>query len=115
MNIVQSNRKQSVKKARKLLADQQPDRWTFFREFDFQKARHYHMIATISIGLALWNGNRSRKERQKNLADYLEAKAKYKACLSRIQEDRLLYQTKGNNHSNWRPIGGDTQFKKGPH
>ena len=101
--------KGSTKAARKQLAEQQPKRWTIFREFDFQKARRCHMIATISIDLALWNGNRSRKERQKDLASYLEAKSQYKACLSRIQEDRLLYQTKGNNQSNWRPIGGDSR------
>ena len=101
--------KKSTKAARKQLAKQQPDRWTFFREFNFQKARRCHMIATISIDLALWNGSVSRKERQKDLADYLKAKAQYKASLSKIQEDRVLYQTKGNNQSNWRPIGGDSR------
>ena len=108
MNIVQSNRKQSVKKARKLLADQQPYRCTFLREFDFQKARHCHRIATIFVDLALWNGSRSRKDRQKDLADYLKAKAAYRACLLWIRAIRLTYQS-NNNYSIWRPIGGDSR------
>ena len=114
MNIVQSNRKQSVKKARKQLAKRQPERWTFLREFDFKKARHCHRIATISIGLAFWNGSRSKEDRQKDLADFLEAKAEYKACLFWIMAARLNYQP-DSKYSIWRPIGGDTQFKKGPH
>ena len=108
MNIVQSNRKQSVKKARKLLAKQQPDRWTFLAEFDFRKAQNCHLIATISIGLALWDGSRSRKDRQKDLADYLKAKAEYRACLLWIKATRLTYQP-NNNYSIWRPIGGDSR------
>ena len=97
-----------TKAARKQLAKQQPDRWTFLREFDFQKSRHCHMIATISIGLALWNGDRSRKDRQIDLADYLQAKAEYRACLLWIKATRLTYQP-NSNYSIWRPIGGDSR------
>ena len=100
--------KGSTKAARKQLAKQQPDRWTFLQEFDFKTARHCHIIATISIGLALWNGNRSRKERQKNLADYLQSKAEYRACLLWVKATRLTYQP-DSKHSIWRPIGGDSR------
>ena len=97
-----------TKAARKQLAKQQPDRWTFLREFDFQKARHCHRIATISIGLALWNGDRSKKDRQKDLVDYLKAKAEYQACLLWIKATRLTYQP-DSNYSIWQPIGGDSR------
>ena len=100
--------KRSTKAARKQLAEQQPRRFTFFREFDFRHARSCHQIATISLDLALLNGNRSRKERQKDLGDYLKAKAKYKETLVKIVHDRLIYQA-GNIWSNWRPIGGDSR------
>ena len=100
--------KKSTKAARKQLAKQQPRRFTFFREFDFFRARSCHRIATVSLDLALWNGNRSREERQKDLGDYLKAKAEYKKRLQKIVADRLLYQA-NSIWSNWRPIGGDSR------
>ena len=98
----------STKAARKQLAEQQPRRFTFFREFDFFRARSCHRIATISLDLALLNGNRSRKERQKDLADYLKAKAAYKKTLNKIVADRRIHQDNGI-WSNWRSIGGDSR------
>ena len=100
--------KRSTKAARKQLAEQQPRRFTFFREFDFCQARHCHRIAMVSIDLALWNGNRSRKDRQKDLGDYLKAKAAYKKTLNKIVADRRIHQDNGI-WSNWRPIGGDSR------
>ncbi|CAB4178507.1 hypothetical protein UFOVP1622_16 [uncultured Caudovirales phage] len=100
--------KGSTKAARKQLAKQQTRRFTFFREFDFCYARSCHRIATMSIDLALWNGSRSRKDRQKDLGDYLRAKAEYKKTLLKIMADRLIYQANGI-WTNWRPIGGDSR------
>ena len=100
--------RRSTKAARKQLAKQQPRRFTFFREFDFCQARHFHRIAMMSIDLALWNGSRSRKDRQKDLADYLKAKAEYRETLVKIVADRLIYQA-NCTWSNWRPIGGDSR------
>lgn len=100
--------KRSTKAARKQLAEQQPRRFTFFREFDFRQARHCHRIATICIDLALCSGNRSREDRQKDLADYLKAKAAYKKTLNKIVADRRIHQDNGI-WSNWRPIGGDSR------
>ena len=97
-----------TKAARKQLVKRQPDRYNFLQEFDFQKARHCHRIATISIGLAFWNGSRSKEDRQKDLADFLEAKAEYKACLFWIKATRLNHQP-DSKHSIWRPIGGDSR------
>lgn len=100
--------KGSTKAVRKQLAKQQPRRFTFFREFDFCHARHCHRIATMSLDLALLNGNRSRKDRQKDLGDYLKAKAEYKKRLVKIASDRIFYQA-NSIWSNWRPIGGDSR------
>jgi len=100
----------SPKKAcRKDLANRQPKRWTGFQEFDFERARGLHMLATMSIDLALFNGECSIERRQSNLADYFKYKAKYKACLLKIQANRLYYQT-GGKKARWQPIGGDSRF-----
>jgi len=97
------------KAIRKNLANLQPKRWTGFQEFDFERARCLHRLATMSIDFALFNGESSIEWRRSNLADYFKYKAKLKACLLKIQANRLYYQT-GGKRARWQPIGGDSRF-----